>query len=207
MDNVREEYFNWIKGRVIKKKFKDAPMQFNKLLERLFEVEFTYTIPLDYNRYDDGLRVRELWEYEEKLPKHTCEQITGPCMMLEMMFGLAVRAEDHLGNPRFGDRTGQWFWYMVRSLELNRYECTDDGFDIEYVDSCINRFLNKEYMSNGRGGLFLVYDCEEDFREIEIWVQLQRFLMVQSDMDEALEEAIDRIAANDPNWREELLLS
>ena len=53
---------------------------------------------------------------------------------------------------------------------------SDDRFDRLYVVDVVNRFLNREYEPNGKGGLFKVRNCDYDLRDIEIWIQLLWYL-------------------------------
>lgn len=51
----------------------------------------------------------------------------------------------------------------------------NDNYDGDYVDFVITRFLNREYETNGKGGLFTV-DKQRDMRKVEIWCQLMWYL-------------------------------
>ena len=79
-----------------------------------------------------------------------------------------------MDNTAFGDRTQQWFWGMIRSLELNGM--TDDNFDKDIAEDIIERFLDRRYKPDGRGGLFTIRNCRRDLRKIEIWIQLLWYL-------------------------------
>ena len=79
-----------------------------------------------------------------------------------------------MDDPQLGDRTGQWCWGMITNLGLG--SMTDDRFDSEYVEEKIDRFLNREYEPNGKGGLFTVKNRDCDMRKVEIWYQLCYFL-------------------------------
>ena len=79
-----------------------------------------------------------------------------------------------MDNPAVGDRTAQWFWSMIVSLGLG--SMTDSRFDEYYVERVIDRFLNRDYSPDGRGGLFTIPRCEEDLRDVEIWYQTTWYL-------------------------------
>lgn len=79
-----------------------------------------------------------------------------------------------MDNPTFGDRTGQWFWDMVRNLGL--MNMTDDRFDEGHVRKVIDTFLDRKYEPDGQGGLFKIRHCRRDLREVEIWCQLNWYL-------------------------------
>ena len=102
------------------------------------------------------------------------EYLDGPCSVFEMMVALAQRCESVMDDPKIGDRTGQWFWGMIASLGLNGM--SDNHYDEKYVNDVVNRFLDREYEPNGKGGLFTIRNCEHDLRDVEIWYQLCWYL-------------------------------
>ena len=79
-----------------------------------------------------------------------------------------------MDNPDYGDRTGQWFWGMMRSLGLS--SMLDHIYDAEKVDKILDVFLNRCYEPNGAGGLFTIRGCKKDLRYVEIWYQLMWYL-------------------------------
>lgn len=165
---VNREYFNWLCDVVYGEGYKT-------LLSYLHTIEFTYIIPMDKNRASDGVDLRYRFAYEHSGYSDAELYLKGPCSVLEMMVALAIRCEETImDDPKFGDRTGQWFWGMIISLGLDGMR--DDAFDQAYVDETIDIFLNREYSFDGRGGLFTIKDCYYDMRGLEIWTQLSYHL-------------------------------
>jgi hypothetical protein len=73
--------------------------------------------------------------------------------VLELLVAVSVQVEKTLmQNPKYGDRTGKWFWMMITNLDLNGQ--TNDNYDEEYVEKVINRWLNREFAPNGDGSPF-----------------------------------------------------
>lgn len=147
---------------------------------KLHSVEFTYIIPRDSNRADDGINMRYRfvishgYEYED-IYDTVMEALDGPCSVLEMIIALAIRCEETImDDPDIGDRTGQWFWSMITNLGLG--SMTDERFDRDYVERVIDIFLNREYEPDGKGGLFTIRHCDQDLRDAEIWHQLCWYL-------------------------------
>lgn len=176
-NGVRNEYFEWLydyvcKGRVCNK------VSYKKLLEYLHGIEFTFLIPNDVNRAKDGvdLRYRYATLYNQKYPVNDVMDILdGPCSVLEMMVALAIRCEETImDDTRYGDRTAQWFWNMINNLGIGRM--IDDIFDADFIDDVIYDFLYRRYTPEGKGGLFYIRGCEDDLRDVEIWVQLCWYL-------------------------------
>lgn len=142
--------------------YREGVRNYDKVLLRLFETPFEYTMYMDKNRYSDGMSFRA------RLGFHFDDD----CTVLEMMIALAVRIEeDIMSDPKYGDRTSQWFWKMIASLGLNKYD--DDNYDERAVDEIIEDFLDRRYNSNGKGGLFTFRKKTIlDPREVEIWDQM-----------------------------------
>lgn len=171
-DRINNDYFEWLCELIDDKRF-SKHTSYRKLLMHLHNIEFTWFVPYDDNRADDGIQLRRRYSL-------ACDDITlssyilGPCSVLEMMIALAIRCEAIMDDALMGDRTGQWFWGMIHSLGLS--PMTDSKFDRGFVDDVIARFLNREYEPDGRGGLFTVRHCDHDLRTVEIWCQLSWYL-------------------------------
>lgn len=178
-DDINNEYFEWL-CKLIGEDRHAEQISFKKLLMSLHGTPFRYIITKDKNRAEDGLDLR--WQFiQERYSDSYYNQellvtdINGPCSVFEMMVALARRCENTImDDPVYGDRTGQWFWGMITTLGLG--SMIDFNFDRLKVETIIERFLNREYEPNGRGGLFLVRNCDRDVRELEIWHQLCWYL-------------------------------
>lgn len=79
-----------------------------------------------------------------------------------------------MSDPDLGDRTSEWFWHMLSNLGLSKMN--DSDFDKERAEFIVYRFLNREYEPNGEGGLFVIEDCKDDLRRMEIWYQANMYL-------------------------------
>lgn len=170
MNDLREEYFEWLCDTVCGKRY-SRNVSYMKLLTYLHSKEFVYFVRNDDNRAKDGINLRWRYSWTTGVNYDDVERcVTGPCSVLEMMVALAISCEGLMDDPQIGDRTGQWFWGMIVNLGLG--SMTDERFDIEYVDYVTERFLNREYEPDGKGGLFTVKDSGYDLRKVEIWYQL-----------------------------------
>lgn len=181
MNDISKQYFNWLCNIVTagRPRYKTS---YSKLLRYLYDVDFTYTIDRDGNRYEDGIDLRYRFGQIEHKDQRAVAFVldSKPCSVLEMMVGLACRCEDQImSNSRYGNRSGEWFWDMVKSLGL--YDMTDNKFSESKASSIINRFLNREYEPTGHGGLFSI-EVVDDYGNIvdlttqEIWYQAMWYL-------------------------------
>ena len=164
-ERINERYFDWIRDIV-------HGGGYTLLLTYLHNTTFTYTIAMDANRESDGIDLRYKFGREYGLSDVIIANCldNSPCSVLEMMAALAMRCEDELmGDPDIGDRTSVWFMNMLSSLGLD--DMTDFVFDERIVEKRINIFLDREYASNGCGGLFTIRHPRRDLRSVEIWYQ------------------------------------
>lgn len=172
-NELNDRYFDWIYQLVVDERYSKP---YRKLFSRLHDTEFTYIIPMDGNRAEDGVELRYRFGREQGYsdPLIASYLDDRPCSILEMMIALAIRCEEHLmDNPDVGDRTGQWFWDMIVSLGLGSMD--DSQYDRYFVDKILDRFLDRDYEPNGEGGLFVVNNGH-DMRMTEIWYQMNYYL-------------------------------
>ena len=167
-------YFEWMCSLVCGKRFAHD-ISFRKLLRHLHDTEFIYIISRDANRAGDGMDLRYRFAYENQDLLDAERYLSGPCSVLEMMVALAIRCEETImDDPGVGNRTSQWFWNMITNLGLGAMD--NDRYDGKYVADILNRFMNREYDYDGRGGLFTIRRCAYDLREVEIWYQMCWYL-------------------------------
>ena len=109
-----DEYFEWLKQLV---SYPNTNVSFDNLFKTLHNRIFIYTIPMDENRYMDGLQLRYRFFLRTGINVMDDRR---PCSMLEMMAALSWRIEeDIMDNPVIGNRTPQWFWHMIAVMGLN----------------------------------------------------------------------------------------
>lgn len=168
---LTRHYFNWMCNLVCDKKKKS----YEKLLFHLYDKEFTYIIETDGNRAEDGIDLRYRFAYETGQNEAMVSTYLDnrQCSVLEMLIALCVRCEEEItDNMGDNNNTTKMFWNCINTLGLkNMY---DERFAEEYTDEVIDRFLNREYEPNGKGGLF--ENSNYDMRNVEIWYQMLWYL-------------------------------
>ena len=175
-DKINNEYFMWLYNWMCDGRYSEG-VSYKKLLMFLHNVEFRYSIPNDGNRAEDGIDLRYRFSLVSSLndTDTIIGVLDGPCSVLEMMIALANRCEeDCMDDPVIENRTTQWFWNMIVNLGLGAM--TDDKFDRRYVRATVEKFLDRDYEPNGKGGLFTVRGSDCDLRTVEIWYQLCWYL-------------------------------
>lgn len=166
-----DDYGAWLVDRVgFRKK------RYGKLMAKLHNVPFRFSIRLDESRASDGIRLRDEYALEHDLlyPKFGQD-----CSVLEMLVGLALRVEyEYIGDPK-DEHPERFFWEMVENLfdmEHHWKQCTDDEFDDLYVDFVLNRWLSRSFRSNGEGSIFPLKTPIRNQRQVEIWSQMNAYL-------------------------------
>lgn len=175
-NELNHRYFEWMYQLVCDEKYTKG-LSYRKLLNRLHEIDFYYILDMDGNRYEDGIDLRYRFGYEHSYeePMIATYLDDRSCSVLEMLVALAIRCEEHImDDPRVGNRMAKWFWDMISNLGLDSID--DLNFDEELVDEIIEHFLNRDYESNGKGGLFTVNHRRQDLRSVEIWYQMCWYL-------------------------------
>lgn len=171
MNDILNDYFEWLysivkKERVIKKSYR-------KLLAFLHSEEFVYVDDYDSNRAADGEQLRWRYVYEAK----GCEDILDwkePCTVLEMLIALSFQMENIMEGSNADYSVGYWFWMMLTNLGLEKM--TDNNFNKLIVDDIIYKFMHRKYEPNGEGNIFVLDDCSNNLRDVEIWWQMCWYL-------------------------------
>lgn len=174
-DELNDLYFNWMYQLVYRKRYTKG-LSYKKLLLYLNSINFDYIISMDANRWDEGIDLRYRFGYEDNYDMSMISTFLDcrPCSILEMMVALSSQMNRIMTGSDIDYDEAKWFWGMIKNLRLD--SMFDSNFDKDYIDERISIFLNREYESNGDGGLFTIEQCEEDLRNVEIWYQMCWYL-------------------------------
>lgn len=170
---LEEQYFKWLYQQVASVRLKNPARTYWSLIRHLFKKEYVYLIPNDDNRAADGRDLRnEFIEQYEIDPDP--EWMDMGCSMLEMLIALSRRlAFEDEGESR------DWFWHMMENLDLTFYSDLHFKGDIrtETVNNIVDRVIWRTYDFDGTGGLFPLDTTNEDQREVELWYQMNQYLL------------------------------
>lgn len=178
-NEIKDSYFKWLYNYMCEGRT-NKYIQYKYLFTILHSIPFKYTIKNDVNRAADGVDLRNRFIDEMKYDEKYLDYLRAPCSVLEMIIALAIRCEETIMyDTRYGNRYKQWFWSMLKNLQISQY--TDEYFtnhinSEQNIVSHIYNFLDHNYRKDGLGGLFYIRDCEEDMRDIEIWTQMCWYL-------------------------------
>lgn len=167
---LKKRYFSYLKKFVCDDNHDGK--NYTCIFRHLYNKEFYSVIEEDDNRIADAAEFRAEFERNNGYYEPVLNE---PISVLEVMVALADRCEQSImGNFEYGDRTSEWFWYMIESLGLLYFD--DYNYDMYFVDEIIDKMLDREYEPDGRGGLFYIEGFDGDLRNVEIWYQLNYWL-------------------------------
>lgn len=141
--------------------------------QQLYTMPFTWIIPMDKNRAEDGKELRHEFIEACGIEDIEINWLQEDCSVLEMLAGLARRAAFETD-----EEPGDWFWKFIHNLRLPAYN--DRQFNplvAEEVDAVLRRLLDREYDKNGAGGLFPLHHARQDQTQVDIMYQLQAYLL------------------------------
>ena len=172
--DVRQDYFNWLCDMM---HVDTGVASYWLLFHDLHSIEFVSHVDHDDNRAADGIALRE--RYSADAPWVDYDALEGPCSVLEMMIALAEAMDFEMSDAVNDIRQpAKYFWEMLGNLGLIKY--SDDAYvelDGMYnVRGIVDDFLNRNYLANGRGGLFPLKHTTTDQRNVEIWYQMAGYL-------------------------------
>lgn len=172
---IEELYFCWLYGQIGSVRLRNRARTYWSLLKVFHSTEFTWTIPKDENRAEDGRELR--YEFIHELDVDVDDSwLDLGCSVLEFLVALARRFAFIVDGE-----TDEWFWHIVGNLDLADY--TDREFQKDpisheiQVKRTLNRLINREYKSNGEGGLFPLRYPEYNQRRLEIWYQMHAYIL------------------------------
>lgn len=165
------QYFEWLLDKIEYRYIRTE--DYTLLLKYLYEREFTWIIPFDSNRAENGIGLRYEFKSEYGFTGRTDDK---PCSVLEMLIALARDWEhDITYDFHKGDRSSQWFWTMIDNLELLNYPNLE--FDSHEVEEILEVWLSRKFLKSGKKSVFPVKNWDTDQRNLEIWLQLQNYVM------------------------------
>lgn len=186
-ESLTMRYFRWLDMLVGESV--GAP---HSVLSKSLRIKFYPLVAMDENRESDGLWMREYfsWHVEGWGDEHpTVRGIDmrmaeigdsiGGCSVLEMMLGVARRAEGMLYPHELGPNYQTIFWGLMKNLGFSRAISGSPfmQYDDEMVEKRLINLVERRYKYNGEGGLFPLEHPKTDQRRVEIWCQMQNFFV------------------------------
>lgn len=172
-----ETYFKWLAVQVVNIRLKNPALTNWYILKQLFSTEFVWRIRNDDNRVGDGKELRsEFIEYHPQV-EATYAWMSQGCSFLEMLIALSRR----LSFQAEGASANQWFWHLLNNanLQISDHDYVNQGME-NYVAQVLQMLNNRTYDHNGKGGLFPLHESEVDQTKVELWYQMNYYLLERS---------------------------
>lgn len=178
IEPLDELYFQWLYAQVASIRLKNPTRTHWSLAKQLYTTEFFGELPNDENRVYEGKELR--LEFLELNPTVSPDSVwlEEGASFLEMLIALSRRLS-------FADERAsavEWFWRLMNNLNLGNL--SDANYDSPGIPEAVNHVLqtlnNRSYDYNGRGGLFPLRETDIDQRHVEIWYQMQYYLIERS---------------------------
>lgn len=169
-----ELYLTWLYSQVGSVKLKNPARTHWSLLKQLLDTKFVWLVPNDDNRCEEGIDLRYEFINEREIRNPDQAWLDLECSMLELLLVLAR----HLSFEADGE-VSDWFWHLIETLDLmqyNDFKYPDRGCK-EVIDRTVNRVIFRHYDADGRGGLFPLRHPTRDQRKVELWFQLNAYLL------------------------------
>lgn len=168
-----EYYFEWLESLVGSTDVKIQPQKYSELLHILYTEEFVWSVPNDDNRVEDGIALRHEFISKEniRILDDDIHWLEEGCSFLELIISLAKRM-----NFEIGKSVGDCFWELLDNLHLSHLS-DDTAFRKDEVEHVLQRLNYRTYSRDGERGLFPLTRPRRDQRLVEIWYQLNEYLI------------------------------
>lgn len=165
-DTLDDHYVEWLYNLVGRRA---KNINHWDLLHAMNTYDFVMIVPNDDNRCKDGKEIRNEFIVETRA-RPTAFWRNSDCSVLEMLIGVSR----HLAFEMDGE-VGGWFWHLVDNLGLSLYK--DERFNARAVDQLLERLVWRQYNYDGSGGIFPLKNPHEDQREVEVWFQMEAYIL------------------------------
>lgn len=171
--NVDKIYFEWLTEHVNFNNGRPGGRTYVDLMGQLHSKEFVWIVPNDDNRLEDAVALRHEFLHDAGITNYPEEFVLNepPLSVLEVIISLSRRcafADD--GDAR------NWAWKLIENLELSGLSDPVSRRKQDVIDDILDRFIWRQYETDGRGGLFPLKHPENNQREIELWYQMNAYL-------------------------------
>ena len=173
MATLDDAYLHWLYTQVASDRYQVRTKTYWSLMRQLYTKPFSWLIPNDDNRVSDGVALRDQFVAQLDIQDADPFWMGLQCSTLEMLVALSNRIAFEEGGE-----TSYWFWHLLGNLGLSQINDAEyDDLHREGIDEAIDRMIWRTYLPNGKGGLFPLRHAEEDQRVVELWYQMNAYLM------------------------------
>lgn len=168
-----ERYLSWLYGQVASVKQRQKTRSHWLLFKQLSETIFVAIVSHDENRIADARDMRYEYLADAEDEAGDPDWTRAPASMLEVLMVLSRCLAEEMDDP-----VKPWFWHLIEMLELEHFN--DRNYDDraqEVITETLQRVIWRTYEPDGRGGLFPLERPHQDQRDVELWYQLNAYLL------------------------------
>lgn len=179
IEDFRDGYQGWLRDIL------NIDNRYNILFDQLYNKSFEYVLANDGNRESDARHLREDYAYKHNRLFRD-EWVLWPASVMEILASLSFNMVDSVCDFPGDFDASVAFWIMMENLGLDSFtddiyviESGFDGFDRtrKNVDRIVNKWLYRRFTKTGKGSPFPRKRGVEDQRNVEIWYQLNGYVI------------------------------
>jgi len=175
LEELDEQYLEWLYSQVAPVKVSARTRTYWKLFHQMYKTIFVALAPHDENRIADGRDLRYEFLAEREDLQGDLDWMRSPCSMLELFIILARQLSFEMDDP-----VDVWFWHLMETLDLVQFNDRKyNSHAEEEIERTLDRVIWRNYEPNGQGGLFPLRNPTRDQRKVELWYQLNAYLLEQ----------------------------
>lgn len=163
-------YFYWLCGQI------KTPGESSRwdLLSEIHNKPFAWSVPNDDNRVSDAIELRREF-FKEMLPE--AQDTTPVASVLEVIVALSRRLSFNGDGP-----ADKWAWQLIANLELHKRKFLDPltPRKQDEISDILDRMIWRTYEPSGQGGLFPLAFPRQDQTQVELWYQMNAYILEQS---------------------------
>lgn len=160
------DYFNWLVSQIAVPPDKS----FNEMFSIMHNTEFHWTVPNDDNRLQDGIDLRSDFLNGRRAKLH----LFG-ATFLEIVVSLSQRLAFQTSQP-----ANRWAWRLIKNIRLNKMSDPLTREKVSIVKDTLDTLIWRTYREDGRGGFFPLKHPDEDQTKVEIWYQMNKYIIERS---------------------------
>lgn len=165
-----EMYLAWLYGQVSNVHRRSSRRTHWALMSTLHDCEFVALVPNDDNRIEDIKELKVEFLHDAEIPnidRAWLENVS----FLELLVVLARMLD-------FETDSGVEFCFTLLLANLGLSDLNDSvEFNPDEVRATVDKVVSRTYEPNGQGGLFPLRWPPEDQREIDLWYQLNAYVI------------------------------
>jgi hypothetical protein len=165
-----ELYIAWLYAQISNVNLRSSRRTHWALMSTLYTCEFVALVPNDDNRVEDIKDLKKEFLFDAEIP-YAQPTWFEHCSFLELLIVLS-RLLDF--ETDFGIE--YCFWHLLENIGLSEYN-DNKKFSEQEVEEIVDTVVSRNYDRNGRGGLFPLEKSRDDQREIDLWYQLNAYVI------------------------------